>query len=94
MRVQLIPDDKVNHAEWVPEEIVCMKVISKAGAAYECETVETWPVDLKAQHAAALERQHAVHQAQLHELTAFHEQRLAAITARLQMRLEAKEQQV
>jgi hypothetical protein len=57
------------HAPWKPGEIVAV--------AYECETLETFPADIKDQHAAELALRDTNHAAVVDDLQAKHAAELA-----------------
>lgn len=53
MKIRLV--QLVAHAPWQVGEIVTVQVAAVADAgAYECETLETYPPDIKEQHAKAI----------------------------------------
>lgn len=57
------------HVPWREGEIVTVQVTSDDGdGIYGCETIETFPPDLKDQHVAALQARDLQHQERVAEL--------------------------
>lgn len=64
MRVKLLQTGE--HAPWQETEIITVQVVAiRDLGEYDCETLETYPPDLKDQHAAVIERIHKLHQEEL-----------------------------
>lgn len=54
------------HAAWQVDEIITVKVVAVDDVgAYECETLETYPPDLKELHAAEIAALHQKHAAEI-----------------------------
>lgn len=55
MRVKLLQTE--THAPWQAGEIISVQVASvDADGAYACDTLDTFPADIKEQHAAEIAR--------------------------------------
>lgn len=76
MRVKLLQTGA--HAPWQEGEIVTVQVVTIDDAgAYECETLETYPADIKERHAEQVASMQTNHETQITALREQHDRELA-----------------
>lgn len=70
MRVRF-QQTEANTVPWQPGEVISLQVVEvdPADGSYVCETVETFPADLKQRHAEQIAQLEADHRAALATLT-------------------------
>lgn len=81
------------HAPWQEGEIVTVQVLQAKGGAYICETLETYPPDLKQRHADELEQMQTLHAQAFAEMTQRHQEELARAQGRPEMNQRAPAQE-
>lgn len=81
MRIQFLHNEPTT-VPWEPGEIVVIQIVERAAdGTYTCDTLDTFPADIKERHAAQLAQANGEHAETVRQLLLEREVHAAEITA-------------